>query len=329
MVGDQMKHLATPIMLTVTGSRLYGNYTEESDWDFRGVVLPPTDHVLGMRENPKGTYNSLQGISDIIPLDLKHQMVREDVEFQEIRKFFQLCLKSNPNIIELLFCDNMISSPIWDIVKEKRDIFLSQKALHSFSGYAHAQLKRIKNHKEWIDEIPEEPDREKYGLPKQPNFSNSKLNGLRQLSNEELENHISKNMLEELKVEFTFQDAMKNYEKYVTHRENRNEKRFALESKYGWDCKHGSHLLRLFYEARRLLLTGELVFPLPEIDIVRDVRNGKWSYDRLIEFSENIDSDLKSIVDSGNCVLPHKPDANAVDELAREIIWNHLKNTLT
>jgi predicted nucleotidyltransferase len=51
-------------------------------------------------------------------------------------------------------------------LREMRELFLSRKVKHTFSGYAASQLKRIKGHYRWLKEPPKsQPTRQQYGLP--------------------------------------------------------------------------------------------------------------------------------------------------------------------
>jgi uncharacterized protein len=328
---------AMPIMASVTGSRLYGNSRPQSDWDFRGVVISPPSKYFGIAEadteaKGKGTYENLTQIdlSAFSPEQVA-AMEGEDIQFYDIRKFFQMATKANPNIVELLFCDDNLvgNNPMWQRVRDNRHLFLSQRAKHSFSGYAHAQLKRIVNHKDWVDVHPTDPKREDYGLPPKSQYSNAKIKALRQFSDEELERQFANNTeLANFKREFAWFEAKQKYLAYLKHKAERNEARCELEAKFGYDTKHASHLVRLFYEAQRLMKTGELIFPLPEIDIISAVRDGAWSYEKLMEFADNMDANLQAIVDEGDCILPHSPDREPLNELVQEIIWDHLKKVL-
>ena len=78
----------TRIFECVTGSRLYGTYTPESDYDYRGVCIPPMEILLHPFMN----------------FDQKDSgFEEEDRAIYSLPKFFKICADSNPNIIELLF----------------------------------------------------------------------------------------------------------------------------------------------------------------------------------------------------------------------------------
>jgi predicted nucleotidyltransferase len=136
----------------LAGSHLYGTNTPDSDTDTRGVFIPPKEYFLGFAKRA-------ERFSDKVT----------DIEYHNIQHFFKLALKCNPNIIEFLFIpsEQMItSSKEWEIIIENKDLFLSNKAKYTFTGYAFSQMKRIKNHRAWLLNPPKKkPEREDFGLP--------------------------------------------------------------------------------------------------------------------------------------------------------------------
>lgn len=89
----------------------------------------------------------------------------------DIRKFFDLSSSCNPNLIETLHTDpqdHIFVSPLGQKIIDNKNLFLSKKIKHTFLGYAVAQLKRIKTHKNWImNPVKEPPTRSDMGLPEQ------------------------------------------------------------------------------------------------------------------------------------------------------------------
>src|SRR6185503_11533669 len=86
-----------------------------------------------------------------------------------MRKFFLLAAEVNPNIIELLWTDpkdHFVFKYPMEHIMQNRNLFLSNKAKFTFSGYACAQAKKIERHRKWIvlGEV-NPPTREEFGLP--------------------------------------------------------------------------------------------------------------------------------------------------------------------
>lgn len=136
----------------VTGSQMYGTSTPSSDLDIRGVFIPSKEYFYGFLHRTE-----------------QYEDKENDIIFYEIRKFMNLALKCNPTIIEFFFLPEKCmrkSHLIWEILMDNRDLFLSTKCKHTFSGYAFSQLKRIKNHRQWLLNPPKKkPERTDFGLP--------------------------------------------------------------------------------------------------------------------------------------------------------------------
>lgn len=66
-----------------------------------------------------------------------------------MKKFVKLAAAANPNILELLYIPEEHHIFVHDMFKlllESRDLFLSKKARHSYSGYAFSQVNKCKSH---------------------------------------------------------------------------------------------------------------------------------------------------------------------------------------
>ena len=83
-----------------------------------------------------------------------------DLVIYDLAKIFQLATDANPNILELLFLDDrdiLYQQKSWEILRENRDLFLSKKVKHTYTGYAMSQLKRIKGHRSWLMNLLPKP----------------------------------------------------------------------------------------------------------------------------------------------------------------------------
>jgi len=139
--------------LVIMGSQSYGVSTDESDYDFYGFTIPSKEDIFphlkgyihGFGENHKGfeTYqqHGFEDTSSGKPCDFT---------IYSIVKFFDLCMKNNPNMIDSLFVpDNCIVrySPIGNLVRENRHLFLHKGCYQRFKSYAYQQLNKIRNKK--------------------------------------------------------------------------------------------------------------------------------------------------------------------------------------
>lgn len=73
---------------SITGSRLYGTANKDSDYDKRGICLPPLEFLVD-------PFHSFE-VKDSFEED-------DDRAIYDLGKFFDLSSQANPNIIELWF----------------------------------------------------------------------------------------------------------------------------------------------------------------------------------------------------------------------------------
>lgn len=144
------------IFKCVAGSHAYGTNVADSDLDTRGVAIPKDkSYYIGM------------GINVFEQKDKWE--TDEDTVIYDLRKFMKLAADSNPNILDLLFCDEgdiLETSLSWGAIREHAGKFLSRRARYSYTGYAFSQLRRIKNHRGYLLNPPKKrPERADFGLP--------------------------------------------------------------------------------------------------------------------------------------------------------------------
>jgi uncharacterized protein len=157
----------TLILLNVAGSRLYGNATEKSDYDYRGVFIADKSMHISLNENVEqlggktGKGASGEQLCQAL-LDAGINMkFTDDVVLYEIRRFMELGLDANPNIMDSINFnytnkENCIYiNDAGQKLLDNQSLFMSKKLKHTFSGYAFAQLKKIQSHNKWITEFPD------------------------------------------------------------------------------------------------------------------------------------------------------------------------------
>lgn len=282
------------IFETRFGSHLYGTNTPESDEDFRGVCIPP----YFVRENPFQNFE--ERVWD----------KGQDRTIYSLGKFFKLCTDCNPNIIELLFAPEsavVFTTYAWERIKENSDLFLSSKVRFTFTGYAYSQLERIKRHKKWMDHPIPEPLRKDFGLDEMPKFGYEKLLAILTSPPES----IREEYIEYAKKEMQYRQASEEYKDFATWEKTRNPKRILLEKKFGYDTKHGMHLIRLLTEGEEILTTGKITLPRPDAEFLLEIRNGSYSYEEILEMA----GDIKLKIESFPTNLPKSPDLDKILEL--------------
>jgi predicted nucleotidyltransferase len=121
------------------GSIAHGTYqppaepTAIDDVDVIGVVIPDATNYLGLHEwGSRGTKEVKKEHCDAV--------------YYELRKFVQLLLQGNPNVLSTLWLpDNLIirSSSEWESLLDIRSAFVGKHVFNAFFGYAQAQLKKM------------------------------------------------------------------------------------------------------------------------------------------------------------------------------------------
>lgn len=242
---DEFKQFKiTPLFICVGGSRCYGTYREDSDTDIRGVFLGEPKHYIGL--------------SNIEQISIEREGNNESDTLIELRKFVNLALANNPNIIEQLFLNKehiLYIHPLFEVFLENKYLFLSKKCKHSYSGYAFNQLKRIQGHYDWLDNPPEEPKQKNYEITRYMHKETkhiipecdylAKAKRIKAIADSaKIDSKDKTSFFENLdvweKIEVVdkgaWDKALDKYKQYLTWRKNRNEARAELESKYGFDC---------------------------------------------------------------------------------------------
>lgn len=330
------------------GSRAYGTNLPTSDTDFRGIFL--ADPV-----NIRTPFYPVKEVDD---------STEEDTKLYELWQFMKLTLDCNPNVVETLWVDVKdvtYSTPAYEMLRAAAPKLLSSKIAFTTSGYALAQLKRIKGHNKWINnpqpvERPQQVDFislvHNFTGPKtfKVNLRDYALGhrlvpfsgdtfGVYQLSgyspfnaetgalNDDYDgdSHALGTPMFIVKFNRTvYEQAKEAWTNYWSWKKNRNEKRSVLEEQHGYDTKHAMHLVRLLRMGAEALTTGQLIVRRPDAEELLSIRNGAWTYEQVVEYAEMMDNDVRTIL-YPKTSLPKKPDVKLAAQLVldvQDMLWN-------
>lgn len=118
-----------PLFLVIRDSHAYGTNIETSDVDFSGIFIQKLDDILGNKY--------IEQVNDD----------SNDIVLYELRRFLDLLKVNNPTILELLNTPDdciIYKDPIFDIILNQKDKFITKICADSFGGYARQQVNKAK-----------------------------------------------------------------------------------------------------------------------------------------------------------------------------------------
>lgn len=297
-----------------SGSHLYGTNTIHSDEDFVGIFIAPKQYYLGF-----DVVNEVDLSKTSKLPNGKNAPDAIDRKFYEIKKFFKLAMDNNPNIIEILFANKentIYKNEVWDYIQQHRSLFPWKGLKEKFIGYAISQKKKIsikKNNYEDLevaykligDTIPLKTYLAEHtktlsenGFKVHPQF----------VSIGDL--HIQLNIM----VDRVLEQLKQRIDKFGNRKE--------LVDDYGFDTKFASHCVRLLYEGKELLETGEIQFPLQQRQLLLAIRAGSYSLDEVLSMTEDIEDEIRLCHE--NTFLPKSPNYKQINDLLMEITETYL-----
>lgn len=119
------------------------------------------------------------------------------------------------------------------------------------------------------------------------------------------------NWLEILKQERAYNAARETWRQYQKWLADRNPTRAELEAKYGYDTKHGMHLVRLMRMGHEILTTGKVNVKRSDAEELLAIRAGLWPYEQMVEYAETMDRKMEEAYKTST--LRHSPDREVLD----------------
>lgn len=277
------------------GSVAYGVSDDTSDIDVYGFAIPPK-HLLfpyhygnvysfGKKPDKFEQYQQ-HHIKD------KEERKEYDITIYNIVKYFSLTMDGNPNMIDSLFVPQrcvLSCSRIGQMVRDKRDVFLSKKLFHKFAGYAYSQLNKAKNKQlvKWVGLCKKEGVDPKKG-PEQ--FVSS---------------------MHKAYAEILYRDIK---------RCGSVSKRLESIEKHNVDVKFLYHTVRLLLETEQLLEEHDLDLEKNR-EILKSIRRGEWPLEKVQEFFDDHEKYLRELYEKST--LPYSPNEEAVKALLIHCLEEH------
>lgn len=313
------KHLGNNIILLgLGGSYAYGTNIKTSDLDVRGCALNSKSEIL-TNENFEQFVNEIT-----------------DTTIYSFNKLITLLSNCNPNTIEILGLKPehyLYISPIGQELLDNKKMFLSKKAINSFSGYAHSQLRRLDNK---AARTINQSEQEKHILSSIYNaMCDLKTRYFPIESDNSINLYVDKAINPDLYSEIFMDINLKHYPlrdyKSMWSEMNSIVKSYSKVGKrnknaieHGKLSKHMMHLIRLYLMCLDILEHEEIVtYRDKDLDLLMDIRNGKYldsNNQPTNKFFEMVDDFEKKLeYAKQNTSLPYKPNYKAINEFVMSV----------
>lgn len=290
------------ISLCWRGSVAHGMYVPKSDpdsiddKDVMGVYIGPLEQYLGFGR--KDVYEQWEGEWDCV--------------FYELRKFIGLLLNCNPNVLSLLWVkpNGIIhETPLGARLRERRDLFVTKKAYHSFSGYAQAQFKKMISFNQEAQALMQQLEEQLTSFGIDPESCDAG-HALRTLDGHPFVG-ASTEMMEVVK---RYRGERRRYYSggYM------GRKRRELVRRVGYDAKNAAHLIRLLRMGIEFLTEGTMHVERADAPELLDIKRGAWPLEKVKAESERLfQLSQEAYVRSS---LPGEPDHVAAERLCVQMI---------
>lgn len=304
------------LFITLSGSRGYGTCKDlvTADYDFRGLMANSKSDLLGFG-------NTEQYIAHDVDKGV-------DATIYTINKLIKLLINCNPNTIELLGCkDYLIYHSLGTEIISNNNMFLSQRAIGSFGGYATQQFDRLENNLARF--TLDQKRKEEHILHSVQSCMSTISDRYTTTENQQIKLYtdVSKkeNLESEIYIDLNFKhyplrdfsgmiseftNVLRDYNK-INHR-NRKKDNEHLN-------KHAMHLIRLYYTLYDILTKEEIItYRENEIPILLSIRNGDYQLPdgtyrkEFFELLEDLKKKCKEA--QKNTSLPKEPNMKKIEE---------------
>lgn len=307
-------HLGSRVaLLTLGGSHAYGTNVEDSDVDIRGFALNSRKSLL--------TGCDFEQVTD----------VPTDTVIYSADKLIKLLSSNNPNTIEILGCrpeHYLYLSEAGRLILDNRRLFLSQRAVNAFAGYAGAQLRRLENK---TARTVAQSQQEKHILRSIERARLHITSRCAQFPDDALRLYADVSDREDFDTEIFMDVRLTHYplRDYVGIWSEMNSivrsynvigKRNENAMSHGKLGKHMMHLVRLYFMCFDILERGEIVtYRDKEHDLLMSIRGGAFldendkPTEAFAELLNALDERMERAVRETE--LPTEPDRERISEL--------------
>lgn len=305
------------MLLGLGGSYAYGMNKDSSDIDIRGIAFNKKEEILLGQD--------FEQVVDI----------QTDTTVYSFNKIIELLTKANPNTIEILGLEPdqyLYVTKIGKLLIDNADMFLSKRCIHTFGGYASAQLRRLENK---AARLTTQAENEKHVLK---SIENARFDFERKYFDhdaDQIELFIGDSVREGYEKEIFMNIHLENYPlrdwvnmwnemRCISSSYDKIGKRNDKAITHDKLGKHMAHLIRLYMMGIDILLKKRIITKrTEEHDLLMKIRNGgfldeegqpiKDFYEILKEIDERFE-DAKN-----KTTLPDTPDFERINKFKETV----------
>lgn len=344
MTIDELREQGLIILECISGSKVYGLDTPDSDTDIKGVFMLPKAIFFGLNYIPQVSNES------------------NDIVFYEFGRFMELLSQNNPNILELLSTPEqavLYRHPLLEAIRP--GLFLSKLCRNTFGKFALSQIRKARGlNKKILNPLSGERksvlnfcyvnygqgavplqtyleikgwQQEQCGLVNIPHMKDiyglyhseePLFNGIARShdANEVCLSPIPKDHSQVALLYFNrdgYSTYCKEYREYQDWVERRNETRYENTQRHGknYDTKNMMHVFRLLEMAIEIGREKKINVRRPDRDFLLEIKTGKYAYDELLNRAADKQLEMEKAFEQAD--LPEKPDIERINELTWRI----------
>ena len=346
MTIDFLKENNLILFEAISGSKSFGLAMESSDTDIKGVFYLPKNLFYGLEYFPQVSNES----NDIVYYEIGRfveLLLKNNPNILEILASPEDCILYKNPIMNQFYQEDFLSKLCketfggYALTQIQKARGLNKKIVNPMEENRKGILDFcviLENAasipvQSWLNE--KGFDQKNCGLSKMPNSKgvfalfydesgDKKYNGIfrNENSNEVNLSSIPKGEIPEAYLFFNqeaYSSYCKNYKEYWDWVEKRNEDRYNTNQKHGknYDSKNMMHTIRLLQSAVKIFETNRLNIRVENREELLDIKAGKWEYDTLILYAENLLSELNLL--HQNSTLPETPNKEKVESVLVEM----------
>lgn len=241
-----------PDFLISAGSRLYGTKTPESDYDYRGFVVPPFEYLVGLAR-------------------FDHKVIREpDIVIYSLKRFFELLISGDPTCYEILFApeSNIIKrTDVGNTVLRSRSLFSCKKFARRFKGYAESEWRKVTG----MQLVP----------IKRTSNEDTVVEDIRKIF------HPGKESMNEI-IRILFENHCMETRRANRKLGAKRKKQIEM---HGYCTSSACHTIRLLWQLKELMDTGKIPFPCPGAELLLSIKQGKLSLSKVTKLYKEAKQD--------------------------------------